>query len=321
VTLTQLKVFLAVARLGSVKAAALSLHVTEPAVSGAVAVLRRELGDPLFQRSHGGVALTRGGQRLAASAAEILGLAEEARQRIRDVSHERPQLRVAATAAVAEYVVPWLLESFRRSQPNLEAASLAVPGSAFADVLKDRRADVAIGPRTAAERGVAIDSIPFLRIKLVVVAPPAHPLGAHRDVALARLDGESWLLGPAGLDDSTIAGAFLTRLGIPARAVSAFPSGAAALEAVGEGQGLSIAYSHVVGDLVRRRSLAVLDVQDARLEGYLYASALDAERRSPITSALCRFVTTAEAVQSVLTRSSKLPMARFKPAVHVTLWS
>jgi DNA-binding transcriptional LysR family regulator len=321
VTLTQLKVFLAVARLGSVKAAAISLGVTEPAVSGAVAVLRRELGDPLFQRSHGGVALTRGGQRLAASAAEILGLAEEARQRIRDNSDDRPQLRVAATAASAEYVVPWLLESFRRSQPNLEASGLAVPGSEFAEVLKDRRADVAIGPRVAPERGVAIESIPFLRIKLVVVAAAAHPLARERDVTLARLVREPWLLGPAGLDQSTLAGAFLTRLGVTAGSVSAFPSGAAALEAVGESQGLSIAFAHVVGDLVRRRTLAVLAVGDARLDGYLYASALAGERRSPTASALCRFVTTAEAVQSVLTRSSKLPMARFKPAVHVTLWS
>jgi LysR family transcriptional regulator, low CO2-responsive transcriptional regulator len=321
VTLTQLKVFLTVARLGSVKAAALSLSVTEPAVSGAVAVLRRELGDPLFERSHGGVALTRGGQRLAASAAEILGLAEEARQRIRDASDERPQLRVAATASVAEYVVPWLLESFRRSQPNLDASTLAVPGSAFAEVLKDRRADVAIGPRAAPERGVAIDSTPFLRIRLVVVAPPTHPLGGEREVAMQQLGREPWLLGPAGLDQSTLAGVFLTRLGVTAASVSAFPSGAAALEAVGEGQGVSIAFAHVVGELVKRRSLAILNVQDARLDGYLYASALSAERRSPTTSALCRFVTTAEAAQSVLTRSSKLPMARFKPAVHVTLWS
>ena len=60
VTLTQLKAFVMVARLGSVKAAAESLEVTEPAVSGAVAALRRELGDPLFVRAAvKGGALTR----------------------------------------------------------------------------------------------------------------------------------------------------------------------------------------------------------------------------------------------------------------------
>lgn len=319
-TLTQLKVFLAVARLGSVKSAAISLGVTEPAVSGAVAVLRRELGDPLFERSRGGVALTRGGQRLAASAAEILGLAEEARQRVRQAV-DRPLVRVAATPLVAEYVVPWLLESFRRTQPAVEAPSVVVPGGAFADVLKDRRADISIGPQVAREPGLAIVSAPFLRIKFVVVAPAGHPFSGQRDVPLSRLARESWLLGPGGLDDATLNGAFMQRLAVPAAAVAAFPSGAAALEAVGHGQGLSVAFNHVVGDLVRRGTLAVVDVHDARLEGYLFASSLGDERRSPTASALCRFMATPEAIESVMTRSSKLPMARFRPAVHITLWS
>ena len=42
-----------VARLGSVKAAAQALEVSEPAVSGAVGALRRELGDKLYIRSAG----------------------------------------------------------------------------------------------------------------------------------------------------------------------------------------------------------------------------------------------------------------------------
>ena len=49
-TLAQLQSFVLVAQLGSVKAAAAELGVTEPAVSVAVAALRRELGDDLFVR-------------------------------------------------------------------------------------------------------------------------------------------------------------------------------------------------------------------------------------------------------------------------------
>src|SRR5258708_493670 len=79
-TLAQLQSFVTVARLGSVKAAARSLGVSEPAVSGAVGALRRELGDQLYVRSGGGLELTPGGQRLAAAGGEILGLAEQARR-------------------------------------------------------------------------------------------------------------------------------------------------------------------------------------------------------------------------------------------------
>ena len=72
-TLAQLQSFVLVARHGSVKAAAAELEVTEPAVSVAVAALRKELGDELFVRSGRGIALTPGGRRLAALATEILG--------------------------------------------------------------------------------------------------------------------------------------------------------------------------------------------------------------------------------------------------------
>ena len=47
-TLAQLQSFVLVAQLGSVKAAAAALEVTEPAVSVAVSALRKELGDELF---------------------------------------------------------------------------------------------------------------------------------------------------------------------------------------------------------------------------------------------------------------------------------
>ena len=59
-TLAQLQSFVLVARLGSVKAAAAELGVTEPAVSVAVAALRKELGDELFVRNGRGIALTAG---------------------------------------------------------------------------------------------------------------------------------------------------------------------------------------------------------------------------------------------------------------------
>src|ERR1700757_3330487 len=68
-TLAQLQSFVLVARHGSVKAAAAELEVSEPAVSVAVAALRKELRDELFVRSGRGIALTQGGRRLAARAA------------------------------------------------------------------------------------------------------------------------------------------------------------------------------------------------------------------------------------------------------------
>src|ERR1700753_3910295 len=105
-SLAQLQSFVLVARLGSVKAAAAELGVTEPAVSVAVSALRRELGDELFVRSGRGIALTPGARRLAALAGEILGLAEQARRSVRALPGQPRRIEVAAAAIVAEHIGP-----------------------------------------------------------------------------------------------------------------------------------------------------------------------------------------------------------------------
>src|ERR1700710_567431 len=141
-TLAQLQSFVLVARHGSVKAAAAELEVTEPAVSVAVAALRRELGDELFVRSGRGIALTPGGRRLAALASEILGLAEQAR---RSVAGESRQLHVLATPRVAEHISP-LIEACAAREDALEIAWSTGPADSFAELLEHRRTDISLGP-------------------------------------------------------------------------------------------------------------------------------------------------------------------------------
>src|SRR5215471_3345937 len=130
-TLAQLQSFVLVARLGSVKAAAAQLEVTEPADSVAVAALRKELGDELFVRNGRGIALTPGGRRLAALAGEILGLAEQARRSVHEAPGQPRSLQIAATSIVAEHIGP-LIDAFSTRGPGLEIEVEAVSGDSFA---------------------------------------------------------------------------------------------------------------------------------------------------------------------------------------------
>ncbi len=160
-TLAQLQSFVLVARHGSVKAAAAELEVTEPAVSVAVAALRRELGDELFVRHGRGIALTPGGRKLAALAGEILSLAEQAR---RSVASESRRLVVAATPTVAEHVGP-LIDAFAARDPELELSLTELPGAAFAEALEHRRADIALGPSPGDGREHRRRAVPALPIR------------------------------------------------------------------------------------------------------------------------------------------------------------
>ncbi|MBB4662077.1 LysR family transcriptional regulator [Conexibacter arvalis] len=317
-TLAQLQSFVLVARLGSVKAAAAELEVTEPAVSVAVGALRRELGDELFVRAGRGIALTPGGRRLAALGAEILGLAEQARRSVAAAGGQA-RIEIAATGVVAEHLGP-LLDAFTTREAAVELAVEPAPGAAFADLLDQRRADITFGPRPALDRLATIATVPFLRCRRVIVASPAHPLARRRSIPPAALERERWLVGPPPIDPTTGAGLWFARTGVAPRDVGAYSSHAAALAAAGAGEGIALTLSHSVHDELRRRSLVALDVRGTPLVELWHASTLGLDRAPPAALALQRFATTAEAMQAMSAGRVGTASARARPAVHVTLW-
>jgi DNA-binding transcriptional LysR family regulator len=318
-TLAQLQSFVLVARLGSVKAAAAELDVTEPAVSVAVAALRKELGDELFTRAGRGIALTPGGRRLAALAGEILGLAEQARRSVHDGPGQPRQLQVAATNIVAEHVGP-LIDAFTARDPGLEITIQSVAGASFADMLEHRRADIALGPHPGPERAATIAAAPFLRCRLIVVAAPSHPLAGRPDVSPSSLAGERWLIGPPDLDPTTGAGLFFARNGLDPPDLAAYTSHAAALAAAASGEGIILTLIHSVRDEIRRRALKRIDVRGTPIVELWHASTLGLGRALPAALAMQRFATTSEATQAMSTGRAGTTSTRVRPAVHVTLW-
>jgi DNA-binding transcriptional LysR family regulator len=318
-TLAQLKSFVLVARHGSVKAAAAELEVTEPAVSVAVAALRRELGDELFVRDGRGIALTEGGRRLAALASEILGLAEQARRSVHDSPGRARRMHVVATNVVAEHIGP-LIEAFGAHTEGLEIEVEAVPGEAFADLLDHRRADIALGPHPGPERSSTIATVPFLRCRVLLVAAPDHPLAGRQGIAPAELAGERWLVGPPELDPLTMTGLFFARNEIAPADLSPYTSHGAAIAAAAGGEGILLTLAHSVLDQVRHRALVRLDVRGTPFEEMWHASTLGLGRALPAALALQRFATTSDATQAMSTGRAGAASTRARPRVHVTLW-
>jgi DNA-binding transcriptional LysR family regulator len=317
-TLAQLQSFVLVARHGSVKAAAAELDVTEPAVSVAVAALRRELGDELFVREGRGIALTPGGRRLAALASEILGLAEQARRSVQSSTGQGRTLQVVATGVVAEHIAP-MIDAFGARDPGLEISVETVPGSDFADLLERRRADVALGPSPGPER-TAVASAPFLRCRLVLVAAPGHPLAGRRDLAPADVLGERWIVGQPDLDATTGTGLFFARNAIAPAQIATYSSSAAALAAAAAGEGIVLALAHSVVEEVRRHGLVRLDVRGTPIVELWHANTLGVGRALPAALALARFATTSDATQAIASGRAGSVSARVRPKPHVTLW-
>jgi DNA-binding transcriptional LysR family regulator len=315
-TLSQLRTFVTVARLGSVKEAAKALKVSEPAVSGAVRALRKEFGDALYNRVGGALELTPGGRQLARAAGDILGLAENTHHTVHDTE---PSVRVAATPPFAEFAAGPLLHAFKQEHRHIEVELQVARRAELADLIADRRVDIVLGPSVpSTPTGPQLVVEPFLRYGLVVVAAPRHTLAGSRGVAPASLVGTPWLLGPYESDPDTDTGAFLARQSITGARTRAYPNFAAATAQTAAGRGVTLAVAHTIRDELDRGALVELDVRGTPITGLWYVSTLPTEHRTPSVEALRDFVSTPEAAKAMLSRAGGVPAERF---VHMGRWS
>jgi DNA-binding transcriptional LysR family regulator len=314
-TLTQLNAFVLVARLGSVRAAASALGVSEPAVSQALTALRNYLGDQLITRGPGGMTLTPGGSRLLAKASQIVVLGAEAHAAVRAAQGAPEQLRIVATSTFAEFVAGPLMEAFtRRFAGAVEvSAGVAVSGEQ-AVLVANRLADVAFGPGVPGEQTMPIVSEPIFKYRMVVVA------AGH-----ARLQGPAtqwrWLVDPSGTDPGSETARLLARLSIPDSNIGVMPSQTAAWAAAADGAGVAPAIEHLVSHQLRRGELSLVDVPGLPLNECWYTTMLERDYRGTAASALRRFLGTPEAMQLMRSPSAGVPPSRFKPPVYVTIWS
>jgi DNA-binding transcriptional LysR family regulator len=320
-TLTQLETFVLVARLGSVKAAARSLGVSEPAVSSALAALRQQLGDNLVERTANGMELTPGGRRLVPIASQMVGLAVEAEAAIRQAQGAPEALRVVGTSEVAESVAPALVAAFAAKSKAVDVSLGVCVTEDMAAVLQERLADVAIGPSLSSEGFPRLECSPLFRFRLIFVAAPEHRLVGGTPVDPRSLAHETWLVGPDASDERSPVKHLLDRVRVPEEHIRMFPSHAAALTAAEQHQGIAPAVAHVVLDDPERKGLVPLPVRGTPVDLLWHVTMLAPDRRSTAAAAFHRFVGTPAATHAMHTPIRGVPPSRFRPPVYVTLWS
>jgi LysR family transcriptional regulator, low CO2-responsive transcriptional regulator len=315
VTLTQLSAFVLVARLGSVRAAADILGVSEPAVSQALAALRTHMGDKLIVREGKTMTLTPGGNRLFGVAAQMVALGAEAEAAVRDAKGAPAQLRVVVTSVIAEFVVTPLLEAFaHRSAGTVEASSGVATTEEMRVLVPNRLADVALGPYLGGDSDPAMLSEPVLRYQLVAVAAPgSRPRG--------RPGQWPWLVDPSGTDPDSDVRRLLARLRVPESRIRVFPNQTAAWAAAADGAGVAPAVATLVGRQLRRGELQVVETEATPADARWHVTTLGTDRRGPAARSFRTFLSTPLAMQLMCAPGSGVPPSRFRPPVYVTIWS
>ncbi|MGW2644013.1 LysR family transcriptional regulator [Streptomyces sp. NPDC001393] len=203
-TWERLRVFAAVARFGSVQAAAEALHVTGPAVSQHLRRLEREAGCALVERDGRGIRLTHAGRVLAASAQQMDEAAVRAGADLSAISGlVAGTLRVGAIASVLRALLPQVISSLTGRYPRLE---LTVRDGEAADMLPELQAGrldaVVMESWTHAPARIppGVRTHPLVHEPAMLAVHSGHPLAHLPEAPLSSLHDLAWTSCPAGSD-------------------------------------------------------------------------------------------------------------------------
>ena len=142
---TRLRVIDALARLGSVTAAAKQLHYTQPTVSHHLARLEAETGAQLLQRAGRGIRLTPAGQLLADRAAEIIGRIDAADAELSaHVGLTAGRVRLASFSSVIGSLIPRAVAALTAKHPGLRIGLTDTHPPEALELLRTGRIDVAV---------------------------------------------------------------------------------------------------------------------------------------------------------------------------------
>lgn len=172
---------------GSMTTAAAKLHVSQSAVSLAVASLERSLGVDLFIRRRGrGLTLTPAGRRFLPHARDLLAHAEDVRADAHAAGKELTGwLTVGCFRTAAPFLLPPLLETFEQRYPAVRLDFIEGSQAELERALVDGRCELAILYDTRVE--IAIDAEHLYDAVPYALLAPEHPLADRAEVTLAEL--------------------------------------------------------------------------------------------------------------------------------------
>lgn len=139
--LNQLKQFLAVAETGSFAAAAEKLYVSRPAVSKSMALLERESGCLLFERSHSGASLTENAKELLPHIRTLVYDFEKLERKIDHLRSPHEKVRIGLTYGL-NIIFLDRFEQYRERHPEVTLQIINCTFDQFPQMLKEGELDI-----------------------------------------------------------------------------------------------------------------------------------------------------------------------------------
>ena len=287
ISLRQLQVFEAVARLLSYTRAAEELHLSQPTVSMQIKKLESDIGLPLTEQTGKKISLTESGHALYQVSIDILGALGRFEMQISDQKGLRTgQLRIAVVTT-ANYFAPRLLGRFCQLYPGIKVSLEVTNRENILDRMTNNVDDLyLIGkPPESSE----LEFQPYLNNPMVVVAPTGHRLAKKNAIPLSEIANELFIMREAGSGTRIAIEQKFAGAGLKLKVRMELGNNESIKQGISGGLGIAVLSLHTLtsGDM---NELTVLDVQGFPISWQWYVGHPRGKRLSIIARTFIEFM-------------------------------
>lgn len=173
----ELRYFVAIVEAGTYRRAAQRLHLTQPALSAAIARLESQVGARVLDRGRRGASMTAAGEALMPHARAALAAVEAGQRAVAEIEGLRDgEVRLAAGATACTYLLPSILARYRDAHPGIRF------------LLREASTDEALESLYAGDIDIAVitadEGEPWYTDELILVRAPDFEL--QTDLERAR---------------------------------------------------------------------------------------------------------------------------------------
>jgi len=190
-TFKELLMLKALARFGSIKAAAEYLYVSQSSVSSQLSSLEQKIKATLVNRHPGiqGASFTEEGQLLLRYAERILTASSEAVKALEDLRNlDVGGVNLGASQTTGTYLIPRLVGSFQQKYPGVKVQLTVGSTSSICTSVANGEIDVAIvGGEVPHELMDYLQVTTYTEEEFVLILPPRHPLSMKKKIEKERL--------------------------------------------------------------------------------------------------------------------------------------
>ncbi|MGA0342895.1 MAG: LysR family transcriptional regulator [Arenicellales bacterium] len=288
ITIRQLQVFDSVARNLSYTRAAEELHLTQPAVSMQIKQLEGSVGLPLFEQIGKKIFLTQAGEAMLGHARNIMQNLSAAADEMDDLKGVDSGRLKVAIASTVNYFATQLLAVFSREHPTVEISLDVTNRELLLSRLEANIPDLALMGKPPADLDLVAE--PFMDNPLIMVAPPDHSLAQKKNIHLADLQDEDFVVREPGSGTRVAMERFFSEQDFVYRKGMELMGNEAVKQGVEAGLGLAIVSVHTVEQELTLRRLVKLDVLGLPIMRRWYVAHRRGKRLSATARAFREFV-------------------------------